>query len=164
MLINLKNNLHWILFMVGLAFYFVLLANAMLSWSIVWLLFILYAWLIVAIGFQQYIFKHFLYLLCFAGMWVSITWFFIKGIEEIPIPEGAFLFKVEGVIPSIILFILFTIPLILYHSGSSVNFKQIFASQENSRDKKVPYSPPPNSDNWEEATIEDLETGDFESI
>ena len=162
MLITLKNNLHWIIFTLGLIFYCVLLSNAMLSWSIVWLLFIIYAWLIIAVIFQNYLFKHFLYILCFSGIWVSLTWFFIKGIEEIALPRGAFLFKVEGVVPSIILFMLFTIPLIVYHFGfetqklSQKSKKQPLNSKKESKNT--------NNNDWEEASIEDIEGGEFEII
>ena len=151
-----------IIFALGLIFYCVLLSNAMLSWSIVWLLFIIYAWLITAIIFQNYLFKHFLYILCFSGIWVSLTWFFIKGIEEVALPRGAFLFKAEGVVPSIILFMLFTIPLIVYHFG--------FETQKSSQkpiakplDSKKEFKNTNNND-WEEASIEDIEGGEFEII
>ena len=163
MIITLKNNLHWIIFALGLIFYSILLSNAMLSWSIVWVLFIIYAWLIISIVFQRFAFKHFLYLLCFSGIWVSFTWLFIKGIEEVPLPRGAFLFKVEGVAPSIILFMLFTIPLIIYH----------FATDPKTPQKTVPPPKPKETQDttenkrenpWEEATREDLESGEFEAI
>ena len=160
MLITLKNNLHWIIFTLGLIFYYVLLSNVMLSWSVVWLLFIIYAWLITAVIFQRYIFKHFLYLLCFSGIWVSLTWLFIKGIEEVPLPRGAFLFKAEGVVPSILLFMLFTIPLIVYHFGFEIQTPLQKPSRKPIATKKKDSA---NSD-WEEASIEDLESGEFEII
>ena len=160
MLITLKNNLHWIIFTLGFIFYCVLLSNAMLSWSIVWLLFIIYAWLIIAIIFQNYLFKHFLYILCFSGIWVSLTWFFIKGIEEVPLPRGAFLFKVEGVVPSIILFMFFTIPLIVYHFG----FERQGAPQKPTAKSPITKKKSKKNNDWEEASIEDIESGKFEVI
>ena len=105
MLINLKNNLHWLLFTVFSVAYFVLFFKGFFTWSIVWLLFSIYTWLIVSLVLNQYKFKQFLYLLCISGIWVSLTWFFVKGVEEVPLPQGAFLFKPEGIITSIVLFI-----------------------------------------------------------
>jgi hypothetical protein len=118
----------------------------------------IYTWLITALIFKKYNFKHFLYLLCGSGIWVSFTWFFLKGVEEVPLPRGAFLFKEEGIIPSIILFMFFTIPLILHHFSTNQNFRKIKTKQ--TLEKK-----PDRSDaesRWEEASIEDLESGDFE--
>ena len=160
MLITLKNNLHWIIFALGLIFYCVLLSSAMLSWSIVWLLFIIYTWLIISIIFQNYLFKHLLYLLCFSGIWVSLSWFFIKGIEEVPLPRGAFLFKVEGVVPSIILFMLFTIPLIVYH----FDFEQSTPHQKRTTKPPAIKKKVEKNNDWEEASIEDIESGKFEII
>tara|TARA_Y100001970_G_scaffold58592_1_gene74426 strand:- start:2356 stop:2841 length:486 start_codon:yes stop_codon:yes gene_type:complete len=159
MIITLKNNLHWILFSLGFIFYCVLLAQAALSWSIVWLIFMIYTWLIISLILKQYVFKQFLYLLCSSGIWVSLTWFIIKGVEEVPLPKGAFLFKTEGIIPSIILFMLFTIPLIIHHFGSTQKIMTRLAGQE-----KQPQASNKNHNvnNWEEASIEDLESGDFE--
>jgi len=132
----------------------------MLSWSIVWLLFIIYSWLIISIIFQNYLFKHFLYLLCFSGIWVSLTWLFIKGIEEVPLPRGAFLFKVEGVVPSIILFMLFTIPLIVYHFG----FEKPPSHQKRTTKPPTIKKKVEKINNWEEASIEDIQSGKFEII
>tara|TARA_Y100000994_G_C15527593_1_gene374304 strand:- start:234 stop:728 length:495 start_codon:yes stop_codon:yes gene_type:complete len=164
MLINLKNNLHWIALGAGLIFHCALLFNSMFPWSIVWLLFTIYSWLIISIIIQQYSFKHFLYLLCISGIWVSLIWFFINGIEEVPLPRGAFLFKPEGLITSIILFILFTTPLIIYTFGSQIKMPSISNSLAIGRKKEKDL--PINTDNekWEEATIEDVESGKFDII
>tara|TARA_B110000263_G_C14965475_1_gene354596 strand:- start:82 stop:387 length:306 start_codon:yes stop_codon:yes gene_type:complete len=99
--------------------------------------------------------------LCFSGIWVSLTWLFIKGVEEVPLPRGAFIFKVEGIIPSIILFMLFTIPLIIYHFGTQIKLEQpnkraMPPKEEDNLDVTL------KDDNWEEASIEDLEGGKFE--
>tara|TARA_B100001559_G_C16240442_1_gene502111 strand:+ start:205 stop:702 length:498 start_codon:yes stop_codon:yes gene_type:complete len=165
MLITLKNNLHWICFSVSLIIYFVFLAQMLLLWSVVWLLFALYTWLIIALILKQYVFKQFLYLLCSSGIWVSISWFFIKGVEEVPLPRGAFIFKTEGIIPSVILFMLFTIPLIIYHFSSQVKHER----EQPLPTKKIKEQPKNNKldsadPNWEEASIEDIESGDYEVI
>jgi len=164
MLINLKNNLHWAILGIGLIFHFILLFSAMLSWSVVWLLFVIYSWLIIAIIFQQYTFKHFLYLLCLSGIWVSMACFFIKGIEEVPLPRGAFLFKPEGLITSIILFILFTIPLIVYNFGSQIKMPSRTNKLPKHADIKIQAQPAPDQDEWEAASMEDLESGKFDII
>ena len=163
MLINLlKRNLHWIIYLAGLVFYPIIISNAVASLGIIWLMFLLYLWLIVSMIIKQYVFKDFLYLLCMSGIIVAISLFFINGIEEIPFPEGAILFKVEGVVQALALFFVFTTPLIMYNS------KNIFLPTK----KKNIYNNPNNNcrenidsnENWEEATIEDLETGKYEII
>jgi len=160
MLINLKNNLHWLLFTVFSVAYFVLFFKGFFTWSIVWLLFSIYTWLIISLVLNQYKFKHFLYLLCISGIWVSLTWFFIKGVEEVPLPQGAFLFKPEGIITSIVLFIFFTAPLIIYSFAD----RKKALTQYPDPIKEVPQKDNKDVSGWEEASIEDLESGKYEII
>ena len=164
MLINLiKKNLHWIIYLVGLVFYPIIISNAIASLGVIWLMFLLYLWLILSMIIKEYVFKDFLYLLCISGVIVAISLFFINGIEEIPFPEGAILFKLEGVIQALALFFIFTAPLIIY------NNKTLFIPLQSS---SPPHKPNKNyknnetdcNENWEEATIEDLETGKYEII
>tara|TARA_Y100000994_G_scaffold241251_1_gene236881 strand:- start:414 stop:830 length:417 start_codon:yes stop_codon:yes gene_type:complete len=137
----------------------------LLLWSVVWLLFALYTWLIIALILKQYVFKQFLYLLCSSGIWVSISWFFIRGVEEVPLPRGAFVFKAEGIIPSIILFMLFTIPLIIYHFSSQVKHEtRLPLSTKTIKDQPKNNKLDSSDPNWEEASIEDIESGDYEVI
>ena len=84
----------------------------------------------------------------------------IKGIEEVPLPRGAFLFKVEGVVPSIILFMLFTIPLIVYHFG----FEKPTPHQKPTIKPPTIKKKVAKNNDWEEASIEDIESGKFEII
>ena len=75
-------------------------------------------------------------------------------------PRGAFLFKVEGVIPSILLFMLFTIPLIIYHFGFETQALPQKATTKPTATKKKDET----NRAWEEASIEDLESDEFEII
>ena len=131
MLINLKNNLHWIIYSTGLLMYFVLLAQTTLTLSVIWLLFILYAWLIVSIFTQQYYFKCFLYVFCSSGIIVALSLFFINGIEELPLPIGAILLKEEGILQALLLLFIFSIPLLIYHNNNVPwSFLQIDQTQK----------------------------------
>ena len=164
MLINLiKKNLHWIVYLVGLVFYPIIISNSIASLGVIWLMFLLYLWLIISMIIKEYVFKDFLYLLCISGVIVAISLFFINGIEEIPFPEGAILFKLEGVIQALALFFVFTAPLIIY------NNKTIFIPFQSSPPPKKPNKKHKSNktdynESWEEATIEDLETGKYEII
>ena len=164
MLLNLRNNLHWVLFIIGITIYPIIINRAPLSLGIVWLIFILYLWLTLAILFKQYDFQHFLYSLCSIGIIISISLFFLYGIEEVPFPQGAILFKLEGIAPSLLLFFIFTVPLILYHHVAPSNLSELIkpkASHPTTMPKENKETI--NDENWEEATIEDLESGLYEA-
>ena len=166
MLINLKNNLHWLIYSTGLLVYFIMLAQTTLTLSVIWLLFILYGWLIIAISTKQYCFKSFLYVFCSSGIIVSISLFFIYGIEQIPLPVGAILFRLEGILPALLLFIIFSVPMIVYNNESADISTTLTNNMLNpiTEPKAAPRQSLEASEEWEEATIDDLESGSYEPV
>ena len=164
MLINLKNNLHWFLYGAGLCVYFIMLTQTTLTLSIIWLLFVLYAWLLVLILTNQYCFKSFLYVFCFSGIIVSLSLFFSYGVEQIPLPVGAILFKEEGILPSLLLFFVFSIPLLVYNRNDLYWNKEVQPLIKNKKktDRGNATDHMIVSEEWEEATINDLESGSYE--
>ncbi len=164
MLINLKNNFHWFLYSAGLCVYFMMLAQTTLTLSVIWLLFVLYAWLIISILTNQYSFKCFLYVFCCSGIIVSLSLFFSYGIEQLPLPVGAILFKEEGILPAIFLFFIFSIPLLVYNRND-LNWNietQPLIKKQNQINQESTTNHMMASEEWEEATLEDLESGSYE--
>jgi len=164
MLINLKNNLHWLIYGAGLFAYFIMLAQTTLTLSVIWLLFVLYLWLTVSIVTKQYCFKSLLYVFCLSGIIVSISLFFIYGVEQVPLPVGAILFREEGILPSLILLFVFSIPMIIYSQDSLSQpiVKNKTATKED--ENTIKHNDNSASEEWEEATIEDLESGSYEPV
>ena len=166
MLINLKNNFHWLIYSAGLFLYFVILEQTTLTLSIIWLLFVLYSWLVISIATKQYCLKCCLYIFCFSGIVVALSVFFINGIEELPLPVGAILFKEEGILQALFLLFVFSVPIVIYNHNKIV-LSWIQASQISN--KKVSSTEPhlknmQAAEEWEEATIEDLESGSYEPV
>ena len=163
MLISLKNNLHWLLFAVGIIFYTPIAIDANLPLGIIWLIFILYTWLITAFLIKQYNSLSFLYAVCICGLIISISLFFIKGLEELPFPQGAILFHIDGIALSLLVFFIFSVPLILYSNTSALQKLFVISNQEQIQSKqesKAIY----DTEQWEEASIEDLESDQYEAI
>ena len=168
MLINLKNNLHWLIYSTGLFVYFLMLAQTTLTLSIIWLLFVLYIWLIISIINQQYYFKSLLYVFCSSGIIVAVSLFFIYGVEQVPLPVGAILFREEGILPALLLLFVFSVPILVYNHdsmselavGSTTPPNIVENNKTPQRNKKHLEA----SEEWEEATIEDLESGSYELI
>ena len=65
MLYNLRNNLHWIVYILGIILFPIILLKTTLSLGVVWLIFILYFWLTIAIILTTYNLRDFLYLAVF---------------------------------------------------------------------------------------------------
>ena len=165
MINNLIKNLHWIEYCLGLVVYFIFIFNEQFSLGIIWLIFILYSWTITSLIIKQYSLQTFIYALSFLGIIVSLTIFFMNGVEEVPFPKGAIKFKLEGITQSLIIFFIFTLPLIVFNQKPD-NKTEVSAINVESF-SPTPASPTSDNqteDEWEEATQEDLESGRFEPV
>ena len=93
------------------------------------------------------------------GFWIfiSITLFFKIGVEQIPYPEGALIFHIEGITKALILFFVSSIPMI-------IRTKEITPLINKRQHKRPKLESNKKNNNWEEATIEDLNSGQFEAI
>ena len=173
MINNLIKNIHWLEYALGLIVYFVFISNQQLSMGVIWLVFILYIWIITAFIIKQYSLQSFIYALSFLGIVISLTIFFMNGIEQVPFPRGAIQFKLDGIAQAIIIFFIFTLPLLLFNKQSETTA----AFVKEGKDKSLLRRPPTNpisektqnskifeDEEWEEATIEDVESGKFETI
>ena len=162
MLINLKNNLHWLIYLISLLASICCFLDGALILGIILLLSGIYGWLITALICEQYKFKHFLYTVCGSGILLAIVFFFINGVEQLPFPEGAVLFNGEGIAQALFLFFIFTIPVIIYHHGTTA-LENIQSKQSANPEQQGKQDTQADED-WEAATIEDLESGNYETI
>ncbi len=162
MLINLKNNLHWLIYIISLVAGICCFVDGLLIWGVMCLLGGVYGWLISSLIIEQYDFKYFLYVVCGSGILISIVFFFINGVEQVPFPEGAVLFKGDGIAQALFLFFIFTVPVILYHHGSGILTNM--SSKSYQPKKTIQNNVESNDEDWETATIEDLESGNYETI
>ena len=168
MINNLIKNTHWLEYVLGIIVYFILISNQQFSLGIVWLIFVLYGWTIISILVQSYSLQSFIYALCGFGIIIAITLFFMNGVEEVPFPKGAIQFKLDGIAQSLVVFFIFTAPLIVYQQQTKDNaLEEPSAMIEKPHIEKISENNElEDNDNseWEEATAEDLESGRFEVI
>ena len=168
MINNLIKSTPWLEYVLGIIVYFILISNQQFSLGIVWLIFVLYGWTIISILVQNYSLQSFIYALCGFGIIVAITLFFMNGVEEVPFPKGAVQFKLDGIAQSLVVFFIFTVPLIVYQQQTK---DSSLAAPSVMIEKPYIEKTPENNEledndnsEWEEATAEDLESGRFEAI
>ena len=145
----------------GAAVYVLLLFSCSFSLCIVWAIFVLYGWIFTSIALKQLDLKKTINVLSCFGVIVSITLFFLYAVERAPYPEGAILFNINYVATSLFILFISTMPLIFIQKNK-INY---FLSNPTSIpiDKKTFYKK--NEDeNWEEATLEDVRSNEFEAI
>jgi len=167
MLYNLRNNLHWIVYILGIILFPIILLKTTLSLGVVWLIFILYFWLTIAIILTTYSLRDFLYSVCFIGIIISFSIFFLHGLEELAFPQGAIMFKIEGIAQALLIFFIFTVPLIIYHNSlESKTVSPIHNTATHTGNQKIKqtHQTIQTDENWEEASIEDIESGSYEVL
>ena len=174
MLNNLKNNLHWIFYMLGLLAYIVFISIKPQQFlvAILWLIFIMYSWVVIGILNKKYNFKYFIYTISLTGFVLSIGAFFIYGVEELAYPAGAIRFNIESIIIIFILLLMFSFPTLIIRLGSLKTDSMIFSKKtEPGIPAHIEVEPTIKikseyaiEQEWEEATLDDIESGNFEPI
>ena len=157
MLYKLKENLPTIEILLGCVVYLYFIVEATFSIAILWLIFIVYLWLLSSLALQQYKFNTFINVLCMLGILISITLFFTIGVEQIPYPEGALIFHIEGITKALLLFFISSVPMIVINKELPLFFNKTSQRAANIEKNE-------KKNKWEEATIEDLNSGQFEAI
>ena len=145
---------------IGLIIYVFVALQATFATTIMWAIGVLYIWLFSNIYLQTLTLRKLTTILCLTGIIFSVTLFFIFAVERVPYPMGALLFNFNYVVLSIALFFISSLPLIIMNQQKlgPLFLSNIFSSYNDAPDVA------PNTEKWEEATIDDLESGNFESI
>tara|TARA_Y100000590_G_scaffold402969_1_gene489166 strand:- start:220 stop:723 length:504 start_codon:yes stop_codon:yes gene_type:complete len=159
---NFLQILPWAKYLLGLGVYFVFISQQQLSMAIIWFVFVVYGWTILSIIFKTYKLQDFVYIVCFSGIVVAITLFFMNGVEEVPFPKGAVQFKADGIAQSLLLFFIFTLPLIIYSQKNLSTLESNEHSHITINTDDLKSSEKFHNDQWEEATQDDLDSGKYE--
>ena len=96
-------------------------------------------------------------ILSISGIIISISIFFIFGIEEVPFPTGALMFHSYGIAISLLMILLSLLPLLFINEHIS---KPISSSTQTSYIETP--KPDTTNEDWDIATEHDLESGDYE--
>ena len=155
---ELKNHIPFIQQLLAVVIFIILLSSKTISHASLWVIFTLYCWIFLHLYFKSFKLKSLINVLGLWGILYSIVVFFIFGVEEIPYPEGAMFFHITYIAISAGLLFVGSLLLIL---GQARHTKNLF-------EHVINYFNQPQStqtkEGWEEATITDLESGDFEPI
>ncbi|MAX30087.1 MAG: hypothetical protein CMG14_04210 [Candidatus Marinimicrobia bacterium] len=161
MINNFKQSIPSFFLVLGYLVYFILLFKTSFSISVIWMMILIYLWLSTSLYFNIYNANSFIKILSCSGIFVALSMFFLNGVEEVPFPEGAVVFHAEGIAQALFLLFLCSIPIVLkLIPENTIILNNSIDTKSNSRDIKGKNQ----SEDWEEATIEDLESGEFETL
>jgi hypothetical protein len=94
------------------------------------------------------------------GVLLAISIFFIYGVEEVPHPVGAIVFHAGGIAGALGMGLFSLFPFLIIHQLNSDNTTPISAPV--AKEDDPPPEPELESDDWEFATEEELQSGEFE--
>ena len=143
----------WMVLVLGIVVYaFCVLNNTNVeTYTGLTLMITLGAWACFNIAIDSFNLSHFIKVFTVAGYLFSITVFFFSGVEEVSFPEGAFVFHLSQIVKSIGIAFIASLPLLYFYDN-----RKPIQSISNHDDKKT------STDNWEAATQEELDSGQWE--
>ena len=164
----MKNCITYGILGFGLLIYFILIGSYQFIESTIVILITLLSWSAITTYLDTFDTITFSKILSSMGFIFAISFFFFFGVEEVPIPKGAMLFSASGI--AVTLFIVFAsiLPLLyVIHGDNSiapvnVPSSQVAAQAQTTNVIESSSSIDDIDEDWEIATEEDLESGNFE--
>ena len=161
MINNFKQSIPSFFLVLGYLVYFIMLFQTSFAMSAIWMMILIYLWLATSLYLNIYSPNSFIKILSGSGVLVALSMFFLNGVEEVPFPEGAVVFHAEGIAQALFLLFLCIVPTVLKLVPKNTI---IMKSPVDNKSKSSEVKGNNQSGDWEEATIEDLESGNFENI
>ena len=158
---ELKKYISTIQQIISVIIFVVLLFNQTLSHASIWVIVSFYCWIFICLYFNTFRFQQFIKVFCRWGMLYAIIIFFKFAVEEVPYPEGAIYFHINYIALSVALFFISSIPLMfMKNKEANTYINKIMSVFNNITTKEANLL----NESWEEASIEDIESEDFEPI
>ena len=157
---NLKKIASGLILVIGLILFFSSLVNNNLNLALVSLTSTLIFWVVYGLLLDTFDVRIFSWVISTAGFLLAISIFFLYGVEEVPHPIGAIVFHMGGIAGALGIGLFSLFPLLIMHQLSSKKTTSPATHQLNENDTHP--DPELDSDEWEFATEEELESGEFE--
>ena len=146
---NTIKNILWIIVSFGGLIYIYLALLSGFSSALFSLILTLFIFVIFSLLLDVFDIKEFTLLLSVCGLIVSTTTFFYYGIEEVAYPYGAIVFHFDGILKSLIMLFISSLPILfLYKGKNNINNNDFAANYDDSE--------------WEIATADDLGSGQYD--
>ena len=145
---------------IGLILFFSSLIDNNLNLALVSLTSALILWVIYGLLLDVFDVQIFAWVVSLSGFLLALSVFFVFGVEEIPHPIGAIVFHTGGIAGSLGIGLFSLFPLLIIHQLNSKNISTkpgVLINEDG-----FPAIPNLESDDWELATEEELESSDFE--
>lgn len=156
---SLKNIASGLILVIGLFIFISNLINNNLNLALVTLTSTLILWVLFGLILDSFNIKLFIWVISSTGFLLAISVFFLYGIEEVPHPIGAIIFHAGGIAGALGISLFSLFPLLILHQFNISNKKNEPLFVDNNKSIKEPDL---ESDDWEFATEEELNSDEFE--
>ena len=157
---GLKKIAGGLILIIGLFLFFSSLLDNNLNLALVSLTSALILWVIYGLLLEVFDVRQFAWVISLSGFLLALSVFFVFGVEEMPHPIGAIVFHTGGIAGSLGIGFFSLFPLLIIHQLNSQNISTKPGLLIN--EDGFPAIPNLESDDWELATEEELESNDFE--
>ena len=164
MTLMMKNYISCGVLGIGLLIYFIFINAYQFIESTIVMLLAIMLWSVLTTYLETFNTQTFSKVLSISGFIFAISFFFFFGVEEVPMPKGAMLFNASGIAMTLFIVFISILPALYVIHGDKTT---------NSANNEMPIVQSPYDlsthndieeidDNWEIATDEDIESGNFE--
>ena len=160
MIQDLKKIASGLILIIGLILFFASLVNNNLNLALVSLTSTLIFWVVYGLLLDTFDVRIFSWVISTAGFLLAISIFFLYGVEEVPHPIGAIVFHMGGIAGALGIGLFSLFPLLIMHQ---LSFDKTVSTTSVINENNTPPEPELKSDDWEFATEEALESGEWET-
>ena len=149
-----------LILVIGLILFFSSLEDNNLNLALLSLTSALILWVIYSLLLDVFDLRIFAWVISLSGFLLALSVFFVFGVEEIPHPIGAIVFHTGGIASSLGIGLFSLFPLLIIHQLNSQNISTKPGVLMN--EESFPAIPNIEIDDWELATEEEGQSGEFE--
>ena len=160
MTFDLKKMAGGLILVIGLILFFSSLEDNNLNLALLSLTSALILWVIYGLLLDVFDVRIFAWVISLSGFLLALSVFFVFGVEEMPHPIGAIVFHTGGIAGSLGIGFFSLLPLLIIHQLNSQNISTKPGVLMN--EDGFPSIPNLESDDWELATEEERQSGEFE--
>lgn len=164
MTLMMKNYISCGVLGIGLLIYVIFINAYQFIESTIVMLLVVMLWSVLTTYLETFNTQTFSKVLSISGFIFAISFFFFFGVEEVPMPKGAMLFNASGIAMTLFIIFMSILPALYVIHGDKTT---------NTTNNETPAAQPTHDlssyndieeidDNWEIATDEDVESGNFE--
>ena len=158
--LDLKKMAGGLILLAGLFLFFSYLIDNNLNFALVSLTSALILWVIYGLLFDVFDVRIFAWVVSLSGFLLALSVFFVFGVEEMSHPIGAIVFHTGGIAGSLGIGFFSLFPLLIIHQLNSQNISTkpgVLINEDG-----FPAIQNLESDDWELATEEERQSGEFE--